>query len=231
MRNKNDIRILIACEYSGTVRDAFRAEGFINTWSCDLLPTEKPGLHYQGDVLNLLEGWVPVRHQCECDPNGEGICKLSENDTSECPCHGPCQEEEVEYREKDEGLFARPKDNPNWDLAIFHPPCTFLSSSGLHWNKKRPERAAQTEQAIDFAKVLLNANIKHIALENPIGCLSTRIRKPNQIIQPWQFGHRESKSTCLWLLIFIVVGKKKRQKSKALFLTIPHQTCKRCSKN
>lgn len=82
---------------------------------------------------------------------------------------------------------------------IAHPPCTYLCSSGLHWNKRRPERAAQTEAAIEFVCTLLDAPIPHIALENPIGCLSSRVRKPDQIIQPWQFGHPESKSTCLWL--------------------------------
>ena len=86
-----------------------------------------------------------------------------------------------------------------WDLMICHPPCTYLCSSGLHWNKRRPERAAQTEEALIFVRALLEAPIERIALENPIGCISTRIRKPDQTIQPWQFGHPESKSTCLWL--------------------------------
>jgi len=86
-----------------------------------------------------------------------------------------------------------------WDLAIFHPPCTYLCSSGLHWNKRKPERQKLTEEALEFVRKLLNAPIEKIALENPIGCISTRIRKPDQIIQPFQFGHSESKSTCLWL--------------------------------
>lgn len=86
-----------------------------------------------------------------------------------------------------------------WDLAIFHPPCTYLCSSGLHWNKRIPERAFNTEEALRFVEELLNSDIPKIALENPIGCISSRIRKPDQIIQPWQFGHPESKSTCLWL--------------------------------
>jgi hypothetical protein len=89
--------------------------------------------------------------------------------------------------------------NDGWDLMIAHPPCTYLCSSGLHWNKKRPDRAAQTELALEFVNLLLNASIKRIALENPIGCISTRICKPSQTIQPWQFGHDASKSTCLWL--------------------------------
>lgn len=86
-----------------------------------------------------------------------------------------------------------------WDLAIFHPPCTFICSSGLHWNKRVPGRSEETEKAIEFVKQLLGCNIPRIALENPIGCISSRIRKPDQIIQPFQFGHPESKQTCLWL--------------------------------
>lgn len=136
------MKILVACEYSGVVRDAFTALGHEAT-SCDLLPTETEGKHYQGDVRDiLLDGW---------------------------------------------------------DLMIAHPPCTYLASSGLHWNKKRPERALLTEEALDFIHILLDAPIPRIALENPIGCISSRIRKPDQIIQPWQFGEDASKATCLWL--------------------------------
>lgn len=86
-----------------------------------------------------------------------------------------------------------------WDCGIFHPPCTYLCSSGLHWNKRRPGRQALTEQALEFVQRLLNVAIHRIALENPIGCISSRIRKPDQVIQPWMFGHPESKATCLWL--------------------------------
>lgn len=136
------MKVLVACEYSGTVRDAFRARGH-DAWSCDLLPTDKPGQHVQGDVLALL---------------GDG-----------------------------------------WDLMIAHPPCTYLASSGLHWNKRRPERAAQTEQALAFVLALANAPIQRIAIENPIGALSSRWRKPDQIILPWMFGEDASKATCLWL--------------------------------
>jgi hypothetical protein len=136
------MKILIACEYSGTVRDAFRARGH-DAVSCDLLPTDRPGPHYQGDVSDII---------------GNG-----------------------------------------WDMMIAHPPCTYLCSSGLHWNKKRPERAAKTEEALRFVEFLMNAPIPRIAIENPIGCISTRICKPDQTIQPWQFGHPESKATCLWL--------------------------------
>ena len=136
------MRVLIACEYSGTVRDAFRAAGH-DAVSCDLLPTDSPGPHYQGDVFDIIRD--------------------------------------------------------GWDMMIAHPPCTYLCSSGLHWNKRRPERAAQTEAALAFVEALLDAPIPRIALENPIGCIGTRIRKADQTIQPWQFGHDASKATCLWL--------------------------------
>lgn len=138
------MKVLVACEYSATVRDAFRALGH-DAWSCDLLPTDAdPQWHIEGDVIPLVYG------------------------------HG-------------------------WDLMIAHPPCTYLCSSGLHWNKRVPGRAEKTEEALDFVSLLLNAPIPRIALENPIGCISTRIRKSDQTIQPWQFGHDASKATCLWL--------------------------------
>jgi hypothetical protein len=136
------MRILVACEYSGRVRDAFLARGH-DAMSCDLLPTDVPGPHYQGDVFDII--------------------------------------------------------NDGWDLMVAHPPCTYLCSSGLHWNKRDPARAKMTEQALDFVRRLLDAPIPRIALENPIGCIGTRIRKADQIIQPWQFGHDASKATCLWL--------------------------------
>ncbi len=136
------MRVLIACEYSGAVRDAFLAAGH-EAMSCDLLPTDTPGPHYQGDVRDVL---------------GDG-----------------------------------------WDLMIAHPPCTYLCSSGLHWNKRVPGRAQQTEDALDFVRLLLAAQIEKIALENPIGCISSRIRRPDQTIQPYHFGHDASKATCLWL--------------------------------
>lgn len=135
-------RWLVACEYSGTVRDALRAVG-CDAWSCDLLPTDVPGPHVQGDVLSLL---------------GDG-----------------------------------------WDGMIAFPPCTYLCVSGLHWNTRREGRQAQTDAALDFVRALMGAPIPRICIENPIGCISTQIRKPDQIIQPWQFGHPESKATCLWL--------------------------------
>lgn len=141
------MRILVACEFSGVVRDAFIRKGH-DAMSCDLLPTESPGPHYQGDVLDIL---------------GDG-----------------------------------------WDLMIAHPPCTYLASSGLHWNKRIPGREQLTHDALLFVFNLMGEGFVHheiprIALENPIGRISTAYRKPDQIIQPWQFGHPESKSTCLWL--------------------------------
>jgi hypothetical protein len=135
-------RVLVACEFSGIVRDAFAALGH-DAWSCDLLPTERPGNHIQGDVLDIM----------------------------------------------DDG----------WDLMIAHPPCQYLSSSGLHWNGRREGREQKTEHALRFVADLLGSSVHRIALENPIGCISSRIRKPDQIIQPWQFGEDASKATCLWL--------------------------------
>lgn len=90
-------------------------------------------------------------------------------------------------------------ENGLWDLAIFHPDCTYVAVSGLHWNKRRPERAALTEQALEFVRKLMACKIPRWAIENPIGCISTRIRKPDQVIQPWQYGEDASKATCLWL--------------------------------
>ena len=135
-------RILVACEYSGRVRDAFIRGGH-NAMSCDLLPTDAPGPHYQGDVRDVLYD--------------------------------------------------------GWDLLIAHPSCTYLTSAGLHWNKRRPERAQQTLDALDFVRLLLSAPIARIALENPVGCISSQIRKPDQTIQPYEFGEDASKATCLWL--------------------------------
>jgi len=133
------MKILIACEYSGKVRDAFLNAGH-DAMSCDLLPTDVPGPHYQGDVKDII---------------GDG-----------------------------------------WDLMIAHPPCTHLSVSGARWFKEKQEEQIQ---ALEFVRLLLNAPIPKIALENPISIISSKIRKPDQIIQPWQFGHGETKATCLWL--------------------------------
>lgn len=136
------MRVIVACEFSGAVRDRFRERGH-DAVSCDLLPTEAPGPHIQGDVLEVL---------------GDG-----------------------------------------WDLMIAHPPCTYLSVSGLHWNGRVPGRAEKTAEALDFVRLLLAAPIPRIALENPVGAISRAIRKPDQIIHPWQFGDDASKATCLWL--------------------------------
>lgn len=191
------MRVLVACEYSGRVRDAFLARGH-DAMSCDLLPTEVPGPHYQGDVRHLLDGYAPVMFQADCDPDGDGWCQVRDCDPTECKCYGPTQDG-IEYVERDGVLLGRPEDHPQWDLMIAHPPCTYLCSSGIHWNKRRPERAAQTEDALEFVRELLAAPIERIALENPVGVISSRIRKPTQIIQPYQFGHDASKQTALWL--------------------------------
>jgi hypothetical protein len=137
------MRVLVACEYSGAVRDAFIRAGHYAA-SCDLLPSESTiGDHYQCNVLDIIDH--------------------------------------------------------DWDLLIAHPPCTYLCSSGLHWNKRRPERRFLTDEALEFVRALMDAPVPRIAIENPIGCISSRIRKPDQTIQPWQFGHDASKATCLWL--------------------------------
>jgi hypothetical protein len=133
------MKVLVACEFSGTVRRAFRELGH-EAWSCDILPAEDGGPHIQGDVRQVL---------------GDG-----------------------------------------WDLMIAHPPCTHLAVSGArHFHRKQVEQA----EALEFVRTLMDAPIPRIALENPVSVISSRIRKPDQIIQPYQFGHPESKKTCLWL--------------------------------
>lgn len=133
------MKILIACEYSGTVREAFSKLGH-DAWSCDILATEIPGNHLQCDVREIL---------------GDG-----------------------------------------WDMMIAHPPCTHLAVSGARWFK---DKKVEQAEALEFVRLLLDAPIQRIALENPISIISSHIRKPDQIIQPWQFGHGETKATCLWL--------------------------------
>tara|TARA_R100000988_G_C3921688_1_gene127079 strand:- start:42 stop:587 length:546 start_codon:yes stop_codon:yes gene_type:complete len=133
------MKILIACEFSGRVRDAFLDKGH-DAMSCDFLPTEKDGPHYEGDVRDII---------------GDG-----------------------------------------WDMMIAHPPCTHLAVSGARWFKDKKE---EQKEALDFVRLLLNAPIEKIALENPISVISTKVRKPDQIIQPWMFGHGETKATCFWL--------------------------------
>jgi hypothetical protein len=134
------MRVLVACEFSGIVRDAFRARGH-DAWSCDLLPTERSGPHFH--------------------------CTVS-----------------------------RPLAYDDWDLLIAHPPCTHLAVSGARWFKGKIMEQFEAER---FFLELAMADIPRIAIENPIGIMSTRYRKPDQIIQPWQFGHGETKATCLWL--------------------------------
>lgn len=136
------MRVLVACEYSGTVRDAFNRGGH-NAMSCDLLPTDVPGPHYQGDVRDII--------------------------------------------------------NDGWDLMVAHPPCTYLSVSGMHWTKRGLRDPQLTEDALSFVQLLLDAPINKIALENPVSVISSRIRKPDQVVNPYQFGHDASKKTCLWL--------------------------------
>ena len=136
------MKVLIACEYSGIVRDAFAAKGH-DAWSCDILPTESPGNHFQGDVLEHLD--------------------------------------------------------KGWDMMIAHPPCTHLAVSGARWFTEGKKPWSLQEDALDFVRKLLDAPIDKIALENPISVISTKIKKPTQIIQPYQFGHGERKSICLWL--------------------------------
>ena len=141
------MNVLIACEYSGVVRTAFRKRGH-NAWSCDLLPADDGSeFHFQRDVLELL----PV--------------------------------------ENDEG-------GPFWDLMIAHPPCTHLAVSGARWFK---DKEKEQEEALEFVRKLGDAPIGRIAIENPVSIISSRIRKPDQIVQPWMFGDEATKTTCLWL--------------------------------
>lgn len=133
------MKVLVACEFSGIVRDAFTEKGN-DAWSCDLLSSERNGKHIQDNVLlHLTEGW---------------------------------------------------------DLMVSFPPCTHIAVSGARWFKNKQK---EQEEALDFVRQLMNAPIERICIENPVSIISTRIRKPDQIIQPWMFGHGETKATCLWL--------------------------------
>jgi len=142
------MKILVACEYSGAVRDEFIAKGH-DAISCDILPTDVPGPHYQGDVNDIL--------------------------------------------------------SDNWDMIIAHPPCTYLTVTGNRWfniekyGDKARQRHLDREEAVDFFMLFANANCDKIAIENPVGVISTRWRKPDQIINPYQFGDPFEKKTCLWL--------------------------------
>jgi hypothetical protein len=136
------LKALFACEYSGRVRDAFAKRGHF-AMSCDLLDTETPGMHYKGDVFDVI----------------------------------------------DDG----------WDLMIAHPPCTYLSVSGMHWTTRGLRDPKLTEDALEFVRRLMDAPIPNIVIENPVSIISSAIRKPDQIIHPWMFGDDASKQTCLWL--------------------------------
>jgi site-specific DNA-cytosine methylase len=137
---RGTMRVLVACEFSGIVRESFRRRGH-DAWSCDLLESEIPGQHMQCGVRRALQEWP-------------------------------------------------------WDLMIAHPPCTHLAVSGARWFK---EKQAEQTQALEFVRMLMEAAIARIAIENPVSIISSRIRKPDQVIQPWMFGHGETKTTCLWL--------------------------------
>ena len=191
------MRVLVACEFSGVIRDAFAERGH-HAWSCDLEPSERGGLHYRGDVRDLLDGFEPVQFEADCDPDGDGWCATRDMDPNDCHCLGPTQDG-IQYTERNGVLMGRPTDRPHWDLMIAHPPCTYLAVSGLHWNKRRPGREAMTEDALAFVRILMDAPTPRIAVENPIGCISSRIRKPDDITQPWEFGDDASKATCWWL--------------------------------
>ena len=138
------MKVLVACEFSGRVRDAFIKRGH-DAISCDLLPTDVDGPHYQGDIMDIIFG------------------------------------------------------GNTFDLMIAHPPCTYLSSAGLHWNNKIKGRQQLTEEAFEFFWFLYNCPINKVCVENPVGYVNTHFRKPDQIINPFQFGHPERKRTCLWL--------------------------------
>jgi len=138
------MRVLVACEFSGVVREAFRARGH-DAWSCDLLPAEDESqFHFQRDVCELLPGWALRR----------------------------------------------------WDLLIAHPPCTHLAVSGARWFV---DKVAEQAEALAFVQTLMDAPVPRICIENPISVISSRFRKPDQIVQPWMFGHGETKATCFWL--------------------------------
>lgn len=191
------MRVLNACEFSGVVRRAFRALGH-DAYSCDILPAaDGSPFHIQADVRLVLEGWMPVQFSMDCDPEGTGECRFGEClDT--CSCIRPTQDG-IEYQELEGVLYGRPEDHPYWDLMIAHPPCTYLAVSGMHRTTRGLRDPQLTEDALDFVRCLLDAPIERIALENPVSVISSRIRKPTQIIQPYEYGHDASKKTCLWL--------------------------------
>lgn len=163
------MKVLVACEFSGVVRDAFRRRGH-DAWSCDLIDSESEREHHIiGDVTRYLSkpGFANVCTRCACPCMGDE-CIVCGAVTVDC----------------------------EWDLMIAHPPCTHLAVSGARWFKfKQVEQI----QALNFVGKLMDAPMPRICIENPISIISSRIRRPDQIIQPWQFGHGETKATCLWL--------------------------------
>lgn len=140
---KKKMKVLVACEFSGIVRDAFIKQGH-DAISCDLLKADVGDPHIQGDVLRIID-WY------------------------------------------------------KWDLMIAFPPCTYLCNGGMNWLNRKPEWRPNRELAVDFFMSLVNAPIDKIAVENPIGHMNTRYRKPDQIVYPWMFGHKYRKDICLWL--------------------------------
>lgn len=188
------MRVLVACEFSGIVRDAFAARGH-DAWSCDIEPSERRGKHIKTSVLDVLDGWVPVIFSSEC--NEDGNCPHCEIDYTECGHPGPTQDE-YEYEEINGALYARPIDCPKWHMMLAFPPCTHLCASGAkHFPAKRTD--GRQKAAIDFFMALANAPIEKIAIENPVGIMSSQWRSPDQIIQPFYFGEEAQKTTCLWL--------------------------------
>lgn len=161
------MKVLVACEYSGTVRDAFTAMGH-DAWSCDILPTDAPGKHYQGSVTDIL---------------GDG-----------------------------------------WDMLIGHPPCTYMTNSGVAWLHKDPDRWAKLDDAAQFFLTLWNAPIPRIALENPVMHKYAKQRIGNirqaQTVQPWMFGHMEQKATCLWLKGLPPLNPTKNVKAEMMRLPV-----------
>ena len=139
------MKVLVACEYSGRVRDAFIKQGH-DAMSCDLLPTDQPGPHYEGDVFDII--------------------------------------------------------NDGWDLMVAHPPCTYLSNSGVTWLHRQEGRWDNMRNGAKFFKKLMETNIPKIAIENPIMhkyAVEIIGRRQDQVVQPWMFGHGETKATCFWL--------------------------------
>jgi hypothetical protein len=210
------MRVLIACEYSGRVRDAFIAMGH-DAMSCDLLATESPGPHYQGDVRNILDGYMPLSFAHDCDPEGDGWCQVRDIDPAECNCIDPTQDG-IEYIERDGELFGRPEDSPQWDLMIAHPPCTYLTGAAEWAYSDNPciagvprkikkgtligeARRQARQEALDFVALLWNAPIERICIENPVGVINANLDfmpQPQYIQQHW-FGEDASKKTGLWL--------------------------------